>query len=913
MASSGAIRAGRAFVELFTDNAKLVRGLRQGETQIKAFGKKVSAIGRQMLTTGALAAAPLALATRTFAGFADQMAQVRAVTGSAGEGFRNLTEQAKELGQTTSFTAEQVAGAMTELGRAGFRGGQIQASIDSVLSLARATSTELPRAAEIAAAAMRGFNLGAEDTAMIADILTATANNSAQTLEDLGESFKFVAPLAVEAGSTITETAAALGVLANNGIKGSAAGTALARAYKNIAAGKGSQIFKDLGIQVADSSDNLRAMADILTDLGQRTKGLGSAAKLGIFETIFGRGSAAALKLSGKGQFEGMRKSLNDVTGTAKKTAETMDNVLGGSFRRVTSAVEGVQIAIGEALDPTLQRWSTGIIDAAGATTKWIKENDGIVVSVGKLVVGVLAAGAALVALGAIIKGVGIAAGFAALTLKSVAAAIAFVKVASIAAGAGIQNALIAAFVAIETHPVVAALVAIGFAAAAVATSMGLAATAIKDTTAAAAKQVSQGQELRKNDQLRLDLLKKLAAAGSLDSEQRKAAAKEIETLNDRYGDLGIRMDGLTGKITGVGKAQKKVNALFKEAALLELDAQMLSLNQKFDSLNNKMANSLKIGFFTSSADKDTWVKEIQDQLNVVLTQMKAVSAHRKALTAGDTGALFGAPKSERERLKKDLADPKLSPGGKPNALTAKQQADRKKAVDEAREASERLAQIDKDRAAQSRTDLEQEIHDIQQLRKERMRLISVLIATEKARQGGGRARVLADLEKRKTQALLQGLRDETAAGVAAAEEIARVEQNLREQRFLDEFALNKNIANENARLKIEASLRGHKKAMALLELEKKLALEATKVSGADTDLIKKQFELRKKILNAAQATSQAMTAGTFSGTGLSQLGTGSSDSKRRLKAAELAAAEAAKTAANTKKIERKIKGAVFS
>ena len=160
---------------------------------------------------------------------------------------------------------------MTELGRAGFKPAEILDAIGSVLNLARATSTDLPRAAELASAAMRGFGLTARDTTYVADVLTATANNSAQGLEDIGESLKYVAPMAKEAGEDIRDTAAALGVLANNGIKGSMAGTALARAYKNLSKTGSHKMLKKMGVEAVDANGNLRKVADILSDLGQAT------------------------------------------------------------------------------------------------------------------------------------------------------------------------------------------------------------------------------------------------------------------------------------------------------------------------------------------------------------------------------------------------------------------------------------------------------------------------------------------------------------------------------------------------------------------------------------------------------------------------------------------------------------------
>jgi len=400
MPSGRAIRAGRAFVELFADNTKLVRGLRAARAKIRAFGQRLQNIGTRIAATTAAMAVPVGMAVRTFAGFEDQMAQVRAVTGATDRDFAKLTQRAKELGRTTSFTAAQVAGAMTELGRAGYKPAQILDAIGSVLNLARATSTDLPRAAEIASAAMRGFGLTARDTTHIADVLTATANNSAQGLEDIGESLKYVAPMAKEAGEDIRDTAAALGVLANNGIKGSMAGTALARAYKNLSKSSPQKMLKKLGVDTVDANGDLRKLADILSELGQVTKQMGSAKRLSIFETLFGRGSASALKLANGANFRDMQKILSNVGGTAARTAKVMDNTLGGSFRKLWSAVEGVQIAIGEALGPVIAKMAAWMTRVSGRVTAWVQKNRALLVTLIKITAAVFAGGVALIALG---------------------------------------------------------------------------------------------------------------------------------------------------------------------------------------------------------------------------------------------------------------------------------------------------------------------------------------------------------------------------------------------------------------------------------------------------------------------------------------------------------------------------------
>ena len=149
--ASGNVKAGRAFVEIMLDQTRFERGLKAAQAKLKNFGASLTALGTKMLGMATVAAAPFALATRTFAAFDDEMRMVKAVTGSVDSEFRMLTETAEKLGRETSFTAQQVAQGMTAMGRMGFKANEINAAIPAVLNLARATGTELGDAAEIAA------------------------------------------------------------------------------------------------------------------------------------------------------------------------------------------------------------------------------------------------------------------------------------------------------------------------------------------------------------------------------------------------------------------------------------------------------------------------------------------------------------------------------------------------------------------------------------------------------------------------------------------------------------------------------------------------------------------------------------------------------------------------------------------
>jgi len=400
MPSVREIKAGAAYVELFTEDSRFVRGLRLAERRLRAFGQKASQMGKRMLLFSGAVAAPLAFAFRTFAGFEDQMKAVQAVTGAVGDEFDRLYQQAKRLGRTTSFTAAEVAGGMLSLGRAGFKPAEIEAAIPGVLNLARATGTDLAMAADIAAGTLRAFSLEADQMGRVTDVLVATANNSAQTMEDLGESMKYAAPIAEEYGLSLEETAKALGVLANMQIKGSMAGTTLRQAMLQLADPNVRQQLAEIGIQATDAAGNLRPLGQILAEVGAAMGQMGSAQRLGLAQALFGkRAAAGALKLA-KSDFPALAEAIDNAGGVAERTAKTMDSGLGGAFRRMMSALEGVQIAVGEALSKALGGMMDKAAGLAATIAELVSKNKQWIIGIAATVAAIAGVGTALVALG---------------------------------------------------------------------------------------------------------------------------------------------------------------------------------------------------------------------------------------------------------------------------------------------------------------------------------------------------------------------------------------------------------------------------------------------------------------------------------------------------------------------------------
>jgi len=402
MSASANIRAGRAYVEITAETSRLRRGLKGAEDRLRGFAKACSAIGREMLTLGGAMSLPFVLAERSFAGFDDRMRLVQAVTNATGEAFESLTRTAQRLGRETSFTASQVADAMVGLGRMGFSPTEIESSIGAVLNLSRATGTELSESADIAANSMRVFGLEATKMTKVSDLLTATANGSAQTLTDLFEGIKMAGPQAAAAGETLDELCASLGVMANMGIKGSLAGTALRKAFTQFADTDIQEILRSVGVESTDANGNLRKMADVMRDIAVATKNMPTAERLTFMKDVFDvRGMMSGLSLTGSTEeLDAFLAKLRDVNGQADETARAMDRGIGGSFRLFASAVEGAMNATGVALNSTLQPIVDRVTAVINSFTKWIEANKPLVASIATVAAGVMALGAVLLGIG---------------------------------------------------------------------------------------------------------------------------------------------------------------------------------------------------------------------------------------------------------------------------------------------------------------------------------------------------------------------------------------------------------------------------------------------------------------------------------------------------------------------------------
>lgn len=392
-----------SFLKIIVDTEDFQKNLDSTVGSFRKFSKTMTTYGTPIQEMGEMLFAPFAKGASVFAAFDDVMRRVGAVTAASVEKLSALGDLAKSLGASTAFTAAQVAAGMQSLGMMGFSTEEIKASTAAVMNLSQATGTELAVAATIAANNLRVFGMGAKDIGKVSDYLAATANGSAQTLTDLGEALKTAGPAAASVGQTVRQTSAALGVLANMGIRGSVAGTALARSYRQIADPQVREYLRSLGVSVTDSSGNLRNMASVFADVGRAISGMGSADQVAALEKIFGaRGVLAGqtLSINPAGLDEFMRK-LDDSAGYCERAARQMEDGLGGAFRSVQSAVEAFQIAVGEAFSADY------VVTLVNGFAEFVRMAADLVEFLGPVVPAVAAVAGAFILLGGAMKTLG--------------------------------------------------------------------------------------------------------------------------------------------------------------------------------------------------------------------------------------------------------------------------------------------------------------------------------------------------------------------------------------------------------------------------------------------------------------------------------------------------------------------------
>lgn len=409
------VRIGARIDEFEAGMRKVQDRLKQAEQRfegMRAVGQRFTAAGAKMAAAGAAMGAGLGLAVKTAADFESAMSRVGALSGATGKEFSKLRETAQKLGETTAFSASQAAEGMQFLAMAGYDTNEIIAAMPGLLNAAAAGQVDLGTTADITSNILSGFGLAASETARVADVLTKTFTSSNTTMEMLGITMKYVAPLAKSAGVSLEETAAAAGILGNAGIQADQAGTALRGMILRLIdpPKEAADALAQLGVKTTDASGKMLPLADIIAQVKQATEGMTEAQKTAIATQISGTYAASgflALLDAGPDALRSFTGELENAGGTADRIAKEQLNNLNGQLTILKSGLEGMAISIGTTLTPYISKLASlvqGLVDRFNNLPGPIKQGIAIFAALGAIIL--VVGGGILIFAGMIMQGV---------------------------------------------------------------------------------------------------------------------------------------------------------------------------------------------------------------------------------------------------------------------------------------------------------------------------------------------------------------------------------------------------------------------------------------------------------------------------------------------------------------------------
>lgn len=333
-----------------------------------AVGSTMQTAGKSMtkLLTVPILGAGIA-AAKIGGDFEEQMSRVKAISGATGSSFDQLKQQAIDLGAKTAFSAKESAAGMENLASAGFDANEIMEAMPGLLDLAAVSGGDVALASENAAAALRGFGLDAGQAGHVADVFARAAADTNAEVADMGDAMKYIAPVANAMGISLEESAAAIGIMSDAGIKGSQAGTSLRGALSRLAKPTKPMIgvMDELGLSFYDAEGNMKSLKDQIGMLQQAFKGLTPEQQQNALVTLYGQESLSgmmALIDKGPDSLGKLTNSLKDSNGAADEMARTMQDNMNSSIEQMLGAFESAAIVIQGIIAPAIR----GVADTIG-------------------------------------------------------------------------------------------------------------------------------------------------------------------------------------------------------------------------------------------------------------------------------------------------------------------------------------------------------------------------------------------------------------------------------------------------------------------------------------------------------------------------------------------------------------------
>jgi len=391
------------------ESAVALQKIASAGESLKSVADKVSSAGTKLLTVTGTVTALGTAAVKTASDFDSAMSQVAAVSGATGDDFDALREKAREMGAKTKFSASEAAEAMNYMAMAGWKTSDMLDGIEGIMNLAAASGEDLATTSDIVTDALTAFGLTAKDSGHFADILAAASSNANTNVSMMGETFKYCAPIAGALGFSAEDTAEAIGLMANAGIKSSQAGTAL-RTIMNNLAGEVKICGDNIGevtIATTNADGSMRDLSDILADCRTAFSGLSESEAAAAAESLVGTNAMSgflALMQAAPSDIEKLNTAIANCDGTSEQMAETMQDNLEGQLTILKSQLEELAISFGDMLMPVIREivgWIQGLVDKLNGMDEGTRK---VILTVALLAA---ALGPVLIAVGKVMSAVG--------------------------------------------------------------------------------------------------------------------------------------------------------------------------------------------------------------------------------------------------------------------------------------------------------------------------------------------------------------------------------------------------------------------------------------------------------------------------------------------------------------------------
>lgn len=377
--------------------------------KLKDVGSNIEGAGKKLLPVTATVTALGTASVKTAADFEAAMSKVAAVSGATGSDLEALSKKAREMGSKTKFSASEAAEAMNYMAMAGWKTEDMLSGIEGVMNLAAASGEDLATTSDIVTDALTAFGLSAQDSGHFADVLAAASSNANTNVSMMGETFKYCAPIAGALGFSVEDTAEAIGLMANAGIKSTQAGTSLRTIMTNLS-GEVKICGENIGevtVATTNADGSMRDLSDILADCRTAFSGLSESEKAAAAESLVGKNAMSgflALMNAGEGDIAKLSGAIDNCNGAAQSMADTMNNNLEGQLTILKSQLQELAISFGEILLPAVKKivgWVQGFIDVLNSLPDGVKET---IVTVALIAA---ALGPVLIIIGKIITAVG--------------------------------------------------------------------------------------------------------------------------------------------------------------------------------------------------------------------------------------------------------------------------------------------------------------------------------------------------------------------------------------------------------------------------------------------------------------------------------------------------------------------------